>query len=1334
MDYQPTILDKDVNQNINDSIQQSFDQEETKKKEQEQQVRLEQQAEEKAEKEDVSIGGEIATAFTGGLKDTASSVVTLPERAMDMFNGEMQEQGDNYVADSDPFKEDPSDVNKTWWGGVLRHVVHGVSLAAGVVLAAKGAAAVGIGGAAAKFLAGSGVSGLGANLARGAAIGGAQDLVSEYSQDANMLASIREMYPAIDTPLTTKDSDHPAIKTLKNVVEGMGIGLVADGIFEAIGRARMRGSAPVDAKPDRAAAIANAKTNAEKLELIKAAEIEDNIKAAVDKQLRQDTAFYLSKKGKDFKSLSEAEQIQEMIATQKRSRSDKYSTWSPPETAEQRAARKIEERNESVKDQTYEAAREELKTDDIGANKNKPLMDPHQAAHTSTEKPYDIAKQSRRITREYGADGGSTGSFLRPAERTRWAKNMPANVSLADNAVKGLYGDDRYAEFLRFAKKNKKDPNEIIGYAEEVAQQIIQGRNINDTPREFFDRLYKEINKYGDVETWQAKNVVAADLVNAALYTEIRDLAKAALEVDKYADIKDIGGPVAALRDLLIVGLTETKRARYMAGSELAAFGLDDATRNAVRDTPATQKKTLEAIHEETKNQVEMMLEVASKDPSDGLLKAMLEAFSMSGNINNWTDFDAFMRRRMWGETTQSGARKTGLIIREMQGMMINSVLSGPKTPIRAIMGTSTATFMRPMTQVLGAAMNFAGTGFTDSTNLRTALASLNAMRQSLPESTRYFMARLNGYMSGELSTIKSRYAEYSPADEQFELMKNWAETRGTDGDKTAFRFANIVRTLNSNKILTYSTKLMSATDDAFTMLLARSRAKEKAMMDAFDNVKKGEFSMDEITPEFIKEVEAREYAQIFDPIDGGVSDDILKFAKEEVTLTRDLTGFAAKMDQLFDTLPALKPFYLFARTGVNGLTFSMKHTPLLNRFVKENRDIMSAKPGDLDNVRQYGINTDRELANAKAIMEGRVAVGYAVTALAAHAVMDGRLTGNGPRDRQTKEAWKTAGWQARSIKVGNTWVSYDSMEPFSNVFAAIADFADAQREMGDEAVEQGLIGTSLAIAKGAVSKTYLQGLQQVFDLFGNDPKRVEKVIASMANNTLPLSSLRNEIGRLLNPEMRELSSSFEDQLRNRNLFMEGLAGKEDQLPIKYDILNGKPIRDWHFLTRAFNMVSPIQFNFDQSPGRQMLIRSNYNLRTSVYTAPEGNISLTDAPKVRSLFQKAIGEQGLEKKLDALAKRKDIQESIKQMELDMQKPATRRNDPMSYPHNIQIKVLMEAARRDAWYTISQDADVVALRKAAQADAASKFRRKRSDFEGANTFQQQVQEFQNQVNR
>ena len=64
----------------------------------------------------------------------------------------------------------------------------------------------------------------------GAVLGGATDLVSEYSQDDNVMGELKKHFPQIDNPLATQDTDSPAMKTFKNVVEGMGIGIIFDTI------------------------------------------------------------------------------------------------------------------------------------------------------------------------------------------------------------------------------------------------------------------------------------------------------------------------------------------------------------------------------------------------------------------------------------------------------------------------------------------------------------------------------------------------------------------------------------------------------------------------------------------------------------------------------------------------------------------------------------------------------------------------------------------------------------------------------------------------------------------------------------------------------------------------------------------------------------------------------------------------------------------------------------------------------------------------------------------------------------------------------------------------
>ena len=170
---------------------------------------------------------EVQSILTGGIQDTASSIATLPERTVDMLSGEMAEdrkETGTYKPDWDPFQAYSNPIEtKTWWGNLLRGVVHFGSLSLIPIAGWKS-----IAGKAAYYGTNS--------LLRAAAIGAGADLISQQSDADNALGMLRDRYGWFDTPLSTKDTDHPLILKLKNVVEGMGIGLVFDGAALALGR------------------------------------------------------------------------------------------------------------------------------------------------------------------------------------------------------------------------------------------------------------------------------------------------------------------------------------------------------------------------------------------------------------------------------------------------------------------------------------------------------------------------------------------------------------------------------------------------------------------------------------------------------------------------------------------------------------------------------------------------------------------------------------------------------------------------------------------------------------------------------------------------------------------------------------------------------------------------------------------------------------------------------------------------------------------------------------------------------------------------------------------
>lgn len=1178
---------------------------------------------------------EIFDAIKGGTAKTWGSIMTLPERVIDMSTGAYQrevEETGSYKADSDIFGLNDYDPQlKTWWGKLLEMGVHFTGLAGGV----------------------KSIPGVGAQVSKGGVaadigVGFASDLISAESQEGNLSQQVYESKIVERIPwageflnrglsvLATKDSDHPWVKTLKNAFEGMGADFIVGSVLR-----KFEGGDVTDA--------------ARRTDIQRQVDDARDAEARINNELNANTR----------NSINEGEQriqrIQSIIDNM-------------PEGADRDT---FQAQLDAIK-KNVAARKDELDKGKFSAYTNRDMADPWQGSPNSrATSAFDSAEQARRLDDMWpNTGGGSTDSVFTPAQANRMATENGMLEEEMKRIAKELLSDSRYRELVNEAKKNKKSFQEVYGYAFERMQETI-GRDATAVSAEDFwkpimDQPTFRTGGRESMEAWAMENVVAADLVNASLFSQLRDLGIASRELFDVADIMDTDGPMKTIADRLVVGLSNVKRSRYLISTEFTKLK-GPAAKKALRERDATFRAEAEAS-------VNMFMNMASKSNDDRVVKALVEAFSMSNKIQNWKDLDAYMKAKLRNTGLQDDA---GIVIKELQTVMMHSILSGPKTALRAMSGTFTAALLRPMNTAVGASMR----GDWDSA--RANMASVNAFFQTIPEAFKLFRTNLNAYWAGDVATVKTRFVEArSKADDQWALYEHWVDTRGTDADKAAMWIAGNARKLNDNKFLTYSTSIMGATDDAFTLIMARARSREKALRAALDQKKAGRVS--EVSPKMLQEYENYFYKDLLDS-DGNInieSDLYLKSTVKEATLTQDLSGFTAGLEDLFNRFPFTKPFFLFARTGINGLNFSYKTSPLLGLAHKQTIDILRSSADDLSLVSKYGINTADDLANAKALIAGRQAIGGSIVTMAGIHYMNGGLTGNGPQDRRLRKLWMDTGWKPRSIKIGNVWVGYDTFEPFNTILASIADIGDNMKLMGTQWGEQSLGQVMLATMGAATSKSFLQGLGQFVDLFSNEEKQAEKIVGNLMNNTVPLAGLRNEMGKLLNPYMREINGSIGESLRNRNLITEQ---SDWALPIKYDILNGKPIRDWNFIESTWNALSPISLSMDEGPGRNLLWNSMYDIRPVTYTAPPvggmPGIPLDDHPKLRSLFQEEMGKLNMEAELDKLAARPDVQASVERMEQDLN-AGKRDLDPMTtYVHNRLIKDRFERARAQAWANV-----------------------------------------------
>jgi len=909
----------------------------------------------------------------------------------------------------------------------------------------------------------------------------------------------------------------------------------------------------------------------------------------------------------------------------------------------------------------------------------------------------EILNDSDEITYQIIPQNGTTDALFSPLNLRKAARDGISN----DTRFK--LGVDFINDPLRKRQLNVLDKNSrnLKTYNEGTLRRIqeLESRDAGALtvdeywPEELIQKEFSlgDFKDFDELQKFWVDKLEIQDAINQSLLLKVRDQAAAALELASKNDIFATDGPMSRLTDNLTAGLTEVKKTRF--ATKLIKQTLSNNDNKITASMVEELNKQIELqgkyFHEESVEAVKLMNELFRNSDDTELASSFLEFFRMSSDLHNWTDINAFIRRQLFGgrlnDVTQVGALQ-----KEMKGVMLNSILSGPKTPLRALVGTATNTWYNAITEAAGGYV-MAGLG-GDILGRQISAAKLASMMQMIPNAYKIFNINLKSKFKADFSELKTRYNNpYDKNELDWEFQSQLIERDGTKAEKSALGLFNIARNFNNNTFAGWSTRALSAIDPTFKWILANTRSLELAYREVAEEAGG---HIGKLQPEDFAKVQDKHYKRLLN-IDGELDvgrDSWLKKQYEEVTLTKELSGVAKDIQDLVQKYPLLEPFYFFARTGINGLNFSYKNTPLLSILHKESIDILRHKGDDFSKLAQYGIENAEDLMTAKKIFAGRQAVGMGVVSTMAFLYQAGHLTGNGPADKQMKEAWKAGGWKENHIYLGNVGFNYSSLEPFNVILSAIANIGDNIELMGSEWAEKRLQAVAFVVGRGITGKSYLSGLDQLMQIAQNPfSHQSSKAVMNLFNNSLPLAGMRNEFGKWINPHMKELNSNMWDSIRNRNLWLEGIAPKP--LPVKHDILNGKPINNWNIIGRSFNAISPVQIDIrSQSDGRKFLLESNYDLKTSTYS--HDGYSLVKENHIRSHMQNLMGSAPIkyrgktfknpEEALSWIYKQPDIQISLKEMKGNVHDSERMFVDPKDYPHNDAIKNVFDQARSYAW--------------------------------------------------
>lgn len=232
-----------------------------------------------------------------------------------------------------------------------------------------------------------------------------------------------------------------------------------------------------------------------------------------------------------------------------------------------------------------------------------------------------------------------------------------------------------------------------------------------------------------------------------------------------------------------------------------------------------------------------------------------------------------------------------------------------------------------------------------------------------------------------------------------------------------------------------------------------------------------------------------------------------------------------------------------FIRTPGNVFKELTRMTPAAP-LVKEWRDAMA----------KGGAEADKAMAE--------VIVGSAIGATAMAFAFDGHLSGAGDPDPAKKRVALAAGWQPYSVKVGDTWYSYQRLQPFGTLLGVAADLAEVWEHLDEEESDKLPKMLSVAFANAVTNQTFLQGITNIVNAMSDPTRFGPRFVEGLAASTVP--AIAAQTAQLNDPYVREIESVL-DAVKNR------VPGLRQELLPRRDVF-GEPTAN----RERLGIVSPI--------------------------------------------------------------------------------------------------------------------------------------------------------------
>ena len=618
--------------------------------------------------------------------------------------------------------------------------------------------------------------------------------------------------------------------------------------------------------------------------------------------------------------------------------------------------------------------------------------------------------------------------------------------------------------------------------------------------------------------------------------------------------------------------------------------------------------------------------------------KALMDAFSYSkGDVDDIAKLAIFAQEQVSPlgifKTPGENPKEMNLFAKNLWGVRYNNVLSG-LSPLRAAVGNGSMLMLKPINAVIGAAGPAILKGDLEQFRKVSYMygGMLETNRRAVIDAW-HMIKRAHKNPDDMMAAFRKDFVVKE--DEKWGILDALADSGKMD-DGTALQY-NLTKGLHNFQkapFARYGMTGMAGVDSYTNTYIATYVSRARAYDDVFTKYGK-------VTPDLLAEAEKKHYAKMFDN-KGFLTDDAAKAFSGEIALNLDdgvtsaVNGWAAKY-------PIIKEVMMFPRASMNWMKLGLSYTPLATiPGMSKYGDVLWASTDEqiAKALKTHGIDMAKT-PNAKAIFQnlkseyqGRLGFSTMLFGSLQGYALSGNIRGNGHyrADRRIKEM-KQMGYEPKTIKIGDKWVSYKGIPGVDQLLTLMGDFAYYTRDMDSPFRED--LGRKImwSITATFLNETPLTGLEPVISILNNDLAGFERLKANAIRSSIPFSSGLGVVSDAITSSQKDMNNDMINYVKNR------IPGLSSTLPEQIDAWTGQPLNDidnpW---LRVLNAVNPIKVSGTSEPWRQWLLDTGYSGLSRLTKHSSGHYEYT--PEEREWILRKFASYEPYKDLEELMKSK----------------------------------------------------------------------------------------------